>query len=407
MTPLLRASNGNGIMQNTILSRLGVGPVINARNWTSEIGGAPVDARVLAAAAEVGKLAVDMRVLLEKSGTYLSSLCRCDAAYITTGASAAMSLAVAACIAGDDSNIWNQMPHTSEHPNEVLVHVAHTQSYTCQWAASGARLVFYGQAGSLSGLERDLEGRITGQTRCVTHTISYNCPARDIVPLGKICEVAHRHGLPVIVDAAAMLPPIENLWKYFEEGADVVIFSGGKALRALGSTGLILSRGRGADLVKILQRHGYPNPGWGRGYKISKEQVVSLVRAVEIFLEEATTNYTNLLNRALRIKQGLENLSGLNVRVIPNDEHYHEHPLAPRVPRVLMEWDIEVTGFNAAELDITLRTEKPEIFLKERHYADYYSNKAWRIIDTYCLNPEQDDFLIKKISSAVISLTKK
>ena len=394
-------------MQNTILNRLGVGPVINARNWTSEIGGAPVDARVLAAAAEVGELAVDMRALLEKSGTYLSKLCRCDEAYITTGASAAMSLTVAACIAGGDFNIWNRLPDTSGYPNEVLVHVAHTQSYTCQWAASGARLVFYGQAGSLSGLERDLEGRITSQTRCVSHTISYNCPARDIVPLGKICEIAHRHGLPVIVDAAAMLPPVENLWKFFEDGADIVIFSGGKALRALGSTGLILARGRGTDVVKILQRHGYPNPGWGRGYKISKEQVVSIVRAVEIFLEEATTDYTTLLDRANRIKQALEGLSGLNIRVIPNDEHYHEHPLAPRVPRVLMEWDTEVTGFNAAELDMALKKEKPEILLKERHYADYYSDKAWRIIDTYCVNSEQDDLLVKRICSAVTSLTKK
>lgn len=394
-------------MQNTIMSRLGIGPVINARNWTSEIGGAPVDVRVLAAAAEVGELAVDMRALLEKSGTYLSKLCRCDAAYITTGASAAMSLSVAACIAGEDWNIWNRLPDTSGCPNEVLVHVAHTQSYTCQWAACGARLVFYGQAGSLSGLERDLDGRITSQTRCVTHTISYNCPARDIVPLGKICEIAHRHGLPVIVDAAAMLPPVENLWKFFEDGADLVIFSGGKALRALGSTGLILACGRGTDVVKILQRHGYPNPGWGRGYKISKEQVVSLVRAVEIFLEEATTDYTTRLGRANRIKQALEGLSGLNIRVIPNDEHYHEHPLAPRVPRVLMEWDPEVTGFNAAELDMALKSEKPEILLKERHYADYYSNKAWRIIDTYCVNSGQDDLLVKKICSAVTSLTKK
>jgi L-seryl-tRNA(Ser) seleniumtransferase len=342
-------------MQNTILNRLGVGPVINARNWTSEIGGAPVDARVLAAAAEVGELAIDMRALLEKSGTYLSNLCRCDAAYITTCASAAMSLAVAACIVGEDWNIWNRLPDTSGCPNEVLVHVAHTQNYTCQWAASGARLVFYGLAGSLSSLERDLEGRITSQTQCVSHTISYNCPARDIVPLAKISEIAHRHGLPVIVDAAAMLPPVENLWKFFEDGADIVIFSGGKALRALGSTGLILARGRGTDIVKILQRHGYPNPGWGRGYKISKEQVVSLVRAVEIFLKEATTDYTTLLDRANRIKQGLEGLSGLNIRVIPNDEHYHEHPLAPRVPRVLMEWDTEVTGFNAAELDMALK----------------------------------------------------
>ena len=392
-------------MQNSILSRLGVLPIINARNWTSEIGGAPLDARVLAAAAEVGELALDIRTLLEKSGTYLAKLCRCEAAYITSSASAAMSLTVAACIAEEDWNIWNRLPDTSEYPNEVLVHFAHTQSYTNQWAASGGRLVFYGQAGSLSGLERDLESRITNKTRCVTHTISYNCPARDIVPLGRVSEVAHRHGLTVIVDSAAMLPPTENLWNFFEDGADVVIFSGGKALRALGSTGLILARGRGTNVVNILQRLGYPNPGWGRGYKISKEQVVSLVRAVEIFLEEAAANYTTLLKRADLIKQGLDGLPGFNIRVIPNDEHYHEHPLAPRVPRVLLEWNTEVTGFNAAELDMALKTEMPEILLKERHYADYYSNKAWRIIDTYCLNAEQDDLLVKRICSAVISLT--
>src|SRR5690606_36492136 len=100
--------------------------------------------------------------------------------------------------------------------------------------------------------------------------------------LAELAAAAQRHEQPLIVDAAAMLPPVANLGRFLQTGADVAIFSGGKALRSLGSTGVMLARGRGVPIVRRLRRFAYPHEGWGRGLKVSKEQIVAMVRALEI-----------------------------------------------------------------------------------------------------------------------------
>ena len=379
------------------LDRLGVRSWINARNWSTVIGGTWIDDRVLEAMNEVAKTFVDMHELFLKADERVAQLCGVEEAHITTGTGAAMELAVAGCMAGDDFSKWLKLPRTDGMKNQVLMPRGHYIAYTPQWTASGASVIEYGQAGHLRSFKRELESSITEKTCCLAYTVSYNTVPRGNVPFEEVVVLAQKYDLPVVVDAASDLPPKSNLRKFTELGADIVCISGGKAIKAPNNTGMMLGSRRGIEIIQSIRKHTFPNPGWGRGHKISKEQIVGLVVALEIFIEEGDELYFDQMDTARYFLLELDDIEGLEVEIIPNDESYHEHPVMPHVPRVLLQWDHDKIGFSANELDEYMAEEDPPIFLRNIHYYNYYSNKEWRLIDTYYLRPEELPLIAQRI----------
>ena len=207
------------------LDRLGVRSWINAKNWSTVIGGTWIDDRVLEAMDEVAKTFVDMYQLFEKADQRIAQICDVEAAHITTGTGAAMELAIAGCMAGDDFSKWMKLPKTDDMKNEVLMPRGHNIAYTPQWTASGANVVEYGQAGHLKSFKRELEASITEKTCCLSYTVSYNTVPRGMVPLEEVIEIAHKYDLPVVVDAASDLPPTSNIHKFTDMGADIDTYS--------------------------------------------------------------------------------------------------------------------------------------------------------------------------------------
>lgn len=389
------------------LDRLGVRSWINARNWSTVIGGTWIDDRVLDAMNEVAKTFVDMHELFLKADQRIAQLCGVEEAHITTGTGAAMELAVAGCMAGDDFSKWMKLPKTDDMRNEVLMPRGHNIAYTPQWTASGANVVEFGQAGHLKSFKREIEASITEKTCCLAYTVSYNTVPRGMVPLREVIEIAHRHDLPVVIDAASDLPPTSNLHKFTDMGADIVCFSGGKAIKAPNNTGMMLGAGRGKGIIQSIREHTFPYSGWGRGHKISKEQIVGFVVALEIFLEEGDSLYDGQMEIAEYFQGELSNIEGLEVEIIPNDESYHEHPVMPHVPRVLLQWDKAELGFTATELDEAMAEDDPPIFLRNVHYYNYYTNKEWRLIDTYYLRPEEPPIIAERIKKVLERLSRR
>lgn len=379
------------------LERLGVRSWINARNWSTVIGGSWIDDRVLEAMNEVAKTFVDMHELFQKADQRIAQLCSVEEAHITTGTGAAMELAVAGCMAGDDFSKWLKLPKTEGMKNQVLMPRGHHIAYTPQWTASGASVVEYGQAGHLRSFKNELESSISEKTCCLAYTVSYNTVPRGKVPFEEIIEIAHKYDLPVVVDAASDLPPSSNLHKFTDMGADIVCFSGGKAIKAPNNTGMMLGARSGTEIIQSVRKHTFPNSGWGRGHKISKEQIVGLVVALEIFLEEGDSLYDGQMEIARFFLKELSDIEGLEVEIIPNDESYHEHPVMPHVPRVLLQWNRNELGLSASELDAAMAEEEPPIFLRNVHYYNYYTNKEWRLIDTYYLRPEEPSIIAQRI----------
>jgi L-seryl-tRNA(Ser) seleniumtransferase len=117
---------------------------------------------------------------------------------------------------------------------------------------SGAKLVEYGQAGTLQSYKRELESAISGKTCCLSYTVSYNTTPRGMMPLEDVIDAGKSHDIPVIVDAASALPPVSNLHKFTDMGVDIVCFGGGKAPE-LNATGMMLGNGKGAEIIKAIR----------------------------------------------------------------------------------------------------------------------------------------------------------
>jgi len=156
--------------------------------------------------------------------------------------------------------------------------------------------------------------------------------------------------------------------------------------------------------VEAVRNHTFPHSGWGRGHKISKEQIVGLVIALEIFVEEGDGLYAGQLDIARGIAGELGSVPGLEVTVIPNDETFHEHPTVPHVPRVLIRWSREKMGVSAEELDAAVARDDPPVYLRNVHYYDYYTDKEWRLIDVFYLRPEEERIVVDRILEAFHSV---
>jgi L-seryl-tRNA(Ser) seleniumtransferase len=225
----------------------------------------------MASAADVF---VELDVLQRRAGARIAELTGNEACFIASGAAAGVAIAVAACIAGTDPRAIDAFPVRGER--EVIVQRRHRNGYDYSARMTGVRMVEIG--GSDGGATRaELAAAITPRTAAVLH-FAGGYFASGALPLPEVVEVAHGAGIPVIVDAAAQIPPVSNLRRFTAEGADLAVFSGGKALRGPQSTGLVLGRG---DLVTACVANSSPRHSIGRPMKVGKEELLGIVAAIE------------------------------------------------------------------------------------------------------------------------------
>src|SRR5579871_1150332 len=237
-------------------------PVINAYATLTRLGGSRMPPEVLAAMADAARCFVDLQELQRRVGEKIAALTQNEAAYVCSGAAAGLALATAACITGTDPAAIHQLPDLAGLKNEVIVHRSHRNGYDHAIRQVGVRLVEVGEsAGTDPG---DLERAFTAQTAAVVWFQGAMTGPGDL-PLPVVIEMAQARGVPVIVDAAAQLPPVSNLWYFTQMGADLAIFSGGKDLRGPQSSGLIVGR---RELIAACARNGNPNHSLGRPMKV-------------------------------------------------------------------------------------------------------------------------------------------
>ena len=261
----------------TVYQRLNVRPLINARGTITILGGSIMPPQVIEAMAEASRHFVSLEDLLEKAGARIAALTSAEAAYISAGAASGMMLAGAACITGTDQEVIEALPDTRDRPNEIVISVVDEHYYIHQgFRAAGGKVVKVGTPDDVT--VEDYALGITERTAAVVFFLGRQL--REQLP--PVIEIAHNAGLPVIVDAAAQLPPRSNLTEITALGADLVVFSGGKGLCGPQSTGLVLGR---QDLVRACALNGSPNSAIGRGMKVGKEEAAGLLTAVELYME--------------------------------------------------------------------------------------------------------------------------
>jgi uncharacterized pyridoxal phosphate-dependent enzyme len=307
-----------------IYERLGVHRVINAYECLTRLGGSRMDPEVLAAMTEASQWFVQLDELQQKTGERIAALVGVEAAYVTSGAAAGLTLATAASIAGTDPSRITRLPDTRGMANEVVIERSHRNRYDHAIRQAGATFSEYGFARGTEPWE--LEAAITPQTAAVAYFVTNATPWT--LPLPTVAAIAHRHGLPVIVDAAAELPPAENLRRFVDEGGDLVVFSGGKGLRGPQCSGLILGR---RDLIAACAANASPRHAIGRPMKVGKEEMVGLLVALERYLADPPEARQKRWEAQVRqAVAALQDLPGL----IP--ERVFPMPTGKLIPRALV-----------------------------------------------------------------------
>ena len=371
----------------SIYDKLGVKRVINAWGTLTSLGGSIMLPEVIEAMNEAAKAFVDMNELHRKAGRIIAEITGAEDAYVTSGAAAALVLAVSACMTGDDPEKMARIPYIDGFKNEIILPLIQDNQYARLLCIPGARLV---KVGTKDGYSlKDIEDAITDKTLAIAFVFFTSKKGCDIEALRKVVEIGKKHGIPVIVDAAAELPPIENLRDIVATGADLVAFSGGKDIRGPNDTGFIIGR---ADLIRAIRAHGCPNCYMGRPMKVSKEQIVGLVVALQHYTPEAVEARRKKWEKI--VEYFVRELSSEHVRAerLMPDPSKHEYS-AQGWPRARLTIDEKGLGMTAREINEELRRGDPPI------YAQQIGNQI--ILNPQCLQDGEEKIIVRRIKEII------
>jgi L-seryl-tRNA(Ser) seleniumtransferase len=298
-----------GGQEMDIYEQLNVPKVINGYDTMTYLGGSVMPAEVVEAMVEASRYFVDMHLLHQRVGEAIANLTNNEAALVCGGAAAGLALATAACIAGDEPGLIERLPDTRGQKNEVIIHRCQRNAYDHAIRQAGAKLVGVGYYDHTSRAQ--LEAAFTPNTAAIFYFCGTTFEA-GALPLEEVLEVAQARNVPVIVDAAAQLPPVENLWRYTKMGAKLVIFSGGKGLRGPQGSGLIVGA---KDYVRKCALNGCPNYGIGRSMKTGKEDVIGLYAAIKRFVSLDHHKELQEMEKIVdAVFQAVENIPHINWR---------------------------------------------------------------------------------------------
>ncbi|TDD58706.1 hypothetical protein E1263_17975 [Kribbella antibiotica] len=291
--------------------------IINANATVTVLGGSLMPPPVIAAMVEAAGGFVDLPSLYEEVGERLAVLTRNEAACVTAGAAAAITLVVASCI--------GEPAQSFPVEAEVVMFASQRNGYDYSARLIGARVVEIGPSAD------ELEAALVRRPACVLWFAGAHYAA-GALPIEDVVQIAGAAGVPVIVDAAAQIPPVSTLWHFTAEvGADAVIVSGGKGLRGPQTTGLVLGR---RWLVDRCLQHASPNQQIGRGMKVGKEELAGILAAVEWTLDQDEDAIIAGYERSVELwVDGLKGLPGVTAyRGYPSEAGQPHGRCVVRVP---------------------------------------------------------------------------
>ena len=403
-----------------IYQELGVRTVVNAVGTLTRLGGSRMAPAVLEAMAEASRNYVRIEDLQEAAGRVIAEITGAESGYVTSGAAAGLLLGTAACVAGLDLQKMERLPFTPHDQgppgskNEVVVHRVHRNSYDHAVRGVGVKMVEVGHMGHPSaGPMRtyELESAINERTAMVFWPQMGGLPKDSFLSLKETAEIAHKRGVPVLVDAAAALPPASNLRKFVSEGADLVCFSGGKAIGGPQASGILAGR---ADLIRsVALQHqdmdvhpetwtwrqliaegkiaGPPLQGIGRPCKVGREEVVGLLTALMAYVRrDHAADLTCWQALAQRMAEGLSGIPG--VQVTSNDGATSGRP------SVTLQLDEQALGKTAVQVSNTLADGDPIVAVGTSSV-----DHGRLTLGTMCLADGEEEIVVRRLREVLVS----
>ena len=304
----------------SIYKDLGLQPIINATGSVTALGGSIVADEVKDAMDLSNDVYIPMTELEKNVGNEIAKILDVPAAYITSGAGSALTLAAAAFMAGKDDDNIQQLPNTNGMPNKILIQKRQRYWYDRCMEFSGGTLV---EIGTENGTTKDdLYNAIDSETACVHYPVyEQNEMDENILSLEDVIEITHSKNKPVSVDAAGQIYPLENFGKYVKMGADFQCIAA-KYMGAPHSTGIALGT---KDVIDTIARHsfvGYESRrirGIGRPHKIDRQEIIGVYAAVKRWMGMNHEERLSLEeSKTLNIFNQINQIEGIDVEIIDN-----------------------------------------------------------------------------------------
>jgi L-seryl-tRNA(Ser) seleniumtransferase len=362
----------NKLQRENIYTRIGVRPVINGVRTVTVLGGSIMPPEVRRAMDEAADYFVSIPELQEKVGARIASLLGVPAAMVTAGAASAMTVGAAACVTGGDREKLRRLPDTSGMKNEIIQQRSHTDGYQAQMLQVGTKIVWVES-------RDELDAAINERTAMMFFLAKHD-------PIGRIhsdewIRVGKERGVPTFCDAAANLPPVENLWAYVKQGFDLVTFSGGKGLLGPQCSGLLLGR---KALVEAGLLALSPYVGIGRGMKVGKEEIMGLLAAVERYLKlDHEAEKRELESRAAEMIASLSKVSGLKIKEFMPEIDNH-------TPHVQIDWDEKTWKLTSKNVVRQLLDGDPPIAVQR-------PGEGRLLVSVWMMRPGEHRIVIKRL----------
>jgi seryl-tRNA(Sec) selenium transferase len=333
------------LVKRDLVKELGLRTFINAYGVYTTHTASLMPDEVMAAIQDASKKYVLYNDLQDKVGEKIAAICHSESAMVTSGCWSALVLGTAGILTGMDKAKVALLPDLSGfEKNEVILQKTHSGSYDHALTNTGIKRVF------VETIE-EMEAAISSKTAM---TWFYN----EADPWGKIGHVewlalSRKHKIPAMIDIAADVPPVENLWKFNDMGYDVVCVSGGKAIRGPQSAGILMGR---KEIIAAARLSAPPGGGnIGRGMKVNKEEIFGMYAALDRFVNlDHGKEWKMWEDRANVILNAVSKIKGVKAEIfVP--------PIANVTPTLRISWDQSLIKLSPREMTLNLRNGEPSI----------------------------------------------
>lgn len=327
-----------------ILKELGIRTFINAAGTYTAMTASLMHDEVVETIKQGAKQFAMLDEVQDKVGEKIAELCHAEAATVTAGCWSALVLGTAGVLTGMDMKKVAQLPDVTGMKAEVIVQKGHNVGYVHALTNTGAKIIEIETV-------QELEKAINEKTAMMWFLNTY-------APMGKIqheewVAIAKKYKIPTMIDMAADVPPVSNLWKYNDLGFDLVCISGGKAMCGPQSAGILMGR---KELIAAARLSAPPRGGnIGRGMKVNKEEILGMYVALEKYInEDHDAEWKMWESKIDAIVTSVNSIEGVTTEVsVP--------PIANHTPLLFINWDESKVKTSNKDLMLKLRNGNPSI----------------------------------------------
>ena len=360
-----------------VYEELGVTTVINGEGTMTVLGGSLPRPEVEEVMALGGKHFCSIPELEVAAGKRITEMLKLPEGYsalVTSGAAAAMQSGLAGILTGDNRKFIEQIPDLTGMKSEVIIQKSHRNPFDHQLRNTGAKLVVVETV-------EDVKKAINPQTAMMHFSNFANDQGQ--IKVEEWLRLAHENNIPAFIDAAADTPPVSRLWDYAVMGYDLIAFSGGKAIRGPQCAGLLIGK---KDLVAYALLNNSPHEDTiGRSQKVGKEEIVGMVKAIELYLKEDHESLNKEWQRRL------EYISAQITKLPTVTTSYPPMEIANHVPHMKIMWDEKRIPMTPRDVGKTLRSGKPSIVLSTGENGEALS------MNSFMLQPGEEKIIAAEL----------